>query len=276
MAENSLISMLKRGQESTDKLKALLVQHKLPTEFAELENISGIFTEAVAMLQNVVASSQQLPTMEENDMYTNSSKKRRTQVEPKFGGRKRIDTYFRNKVIRQSIDDGFTWRKYGQKGIFSAKYPRSYFRCTYKNEENCQATRQVQQSEQQPGNYEITYIGEHTCKQAKKHCQEQEQSYIINFNSNTNNDIQHFASPPLSSSIKHEHEEEVMSNESPSVSFTTSDNEQVIPSSNFLGLELESIRPSDSFSMEFDGASLEFENIESVFSYDQFVSLFQE
>lgn len=84
MAENSVINMLKRGQESTDKLKALLVQHKLPIEFAELENISGVFTEAVAMLQNVVAS-----TMEENDMYTNSSKKRRTQLEPKFGGRKR-------------------------------------------------------------------------------------------------------------------------------------------------------------------------------------------
>ncbi|KAF3327359.1 putative WRKY transcription factor 70 [Carex littledalei] len=275
MAENSVINMLQRGQESTDKLKALLVQHKLPTEVAVLlEKISGVLTEALAMSQNVVASSEQLPTMGEKDMYTNSSKKRRTQVEPKFGGRKRADPNFCNKVIRQSIDDGFTWRKYGQKGIFSAKYPRSYFRCTYKHEENCQATRQVQQSEQQPGNYEITYFGEHTCKQAKKHCQEQEQSYIINFKSNTNNAIQHFASPPLSSSIKHEHEEEVMSNQTSSDSFTTSDHEQV-PCSNFLGLELESI-PSDSFSMEFDCASLEFENIESVFSYDHFVSLFSE
>ncbi|KAF3327360.1 putative WRKY transcription factor 70 [Carex littledalei] len=274
MAQNSVIDMLRKGQESTEKLKVVLVQHKLPPEVAFLlENISGVFTEAISMSQNIVASPEPLPTKDENDMYTNSSKKRRTQVAPKFGGRKRADPNFCNKVINQSIDDGFTWRKYGQKEIFSAKYPRSYFRCTYKHEENCQATRQVQQSEQQPGMYEITYIGDHTCKQAKKHCQEQEQSYNINFKSNTNNPIKHFPSPPLSSLIKHENEEEVMSNQTSSDNFTTFP-EQVITSSIFLGLELESIA-SDSFSMEFDGTSQEFENIESIFSYDQeFGSLF--
>ncbi|XP_078180920.1 WRKY DNA-binding transcription factor 70-like isoform X1 [Carex rostrata] len=275
MAENSVIGLLREGQESTEKLKVLLVQHKLPREVVSLlENISGVFTQAVAMSQNVVASPEPLPTRDENVMYTNSSKKRRTQVAPKFGGRKRADPNFCNKVIKQSIDDGFTWRKYGQKEIFSAKYPRSYFRCTHKYDEHCQATRQVQQSEQQPGKYEITYIGEHTCKQAKKHCQEQDQSYIINFKSNTNNQIKQFSSPPISSLIKHEHEEEVMSNQTSSDNFTTSP-EQVITSSDFWGLELESIA-SDSLSLEFDGASLEFENMESILSYDhEFGSLFQ-
>ncbi|XP_078180921.1 WRKY DNA-binding transcription factor 70-like isoform X2 [Carex rostrata] len=240
MAENSVIGLLREGQESTEKLKVLLVQHKLPREVVSLlENISGVFTQAVAMSQNVVASPEPLPTRDENVMYTNSSKKRRTQVAPKFGGRK-----------------------------------RSYFRCTHKYDEHCQATRQVQQSEQQPGKYEITYIGEHTCKQAKKHCQEQDQSYIINFKSNTNNQIKQFSSPPISSLIKHEHEEEVMSNQTSSDNFTTSP-EQVITSSDFWGLELESIA-SDSLSLEFDGASLEFENMESILSYDhEFGSLFQ-
>ncbi|KAJ4772027.1 WRKY DNA-binding protein 70 [Rhynchospora pubera] len=273
MGECSVIDVLQRGQEWTDELKALLVQLKLPSDQVEplLGNISGAFSEAIAMSQNIVASPDQtLPSTDENDMDTISSKKRRTQATPKFGGRKRANNSC-NKVLSKSIDDEYQWRKYGQKEIFGAKYPRSYFRCTHKNDQNCQATRQVQQSEKQPDMYEITYIGEHTCKEAKKHCQKQEASYMINFNPNTNNAlIQHFSSPPLSS-IKHEQEEEVMSNQTSPGSIIS--HEQVNIPSEFLDMEPIA---SDSFSMDFDGSSLELENISSIFSFDQqYCSLFQ-
>ncbi|KAI4318938.1 hypothetical protein MLD38_032591 [Melastoma candidum] len=32
------------------------------------------------------------------------------------------------------VDDGHTWRKYGQKPIHGSDFPRSYFRCTHKND----------------------------------------------------------------------------------------------------------------------------------------------
>ncbi|XP_060180122.1 probable WRKY transcription factor 41 [Lycium barbarum] len=63
-------------------------------------------------------------------------------------------------------DDGYSWRKYGQKDILGAKYPRSYYRCTYRHMQNCWATKQVQRSDDDPTVFEITYRGTHNCHQA--------------------------------------------------------------------------------------------------------------
>ncbi|XP_062027121.1 probable WRKY transcription factor 53 [Rosa rugosa] len=60
-------------------------------------------------------------------------------------------------------EDGHSWRKYGQKDILGAKYPRSYYRCTFRNTQNCWATKQVQRSDEDPTIFEITYKGKHTC-----------------------------------------------------------------------------------------------------------------
>ncbi|XP_059629096.1 probable WRKY transcription factor 30 [Cornus florida] len=61
------------------------------------------------------------------------------------------------------LDDGFNWRKYGQKDILGAKYPRGYYRCTHRNVQGCLATKQVQRSDEDPTIFEITYRGRHTC-----------------------------------------------------------------------------------------------------------------
>lgn len=102
-------------------------------------------------------------------------------------------------------DDGYSWRKYGQKDILGAKYPRSllfsslllskkkedhhthththtnrantntsvcvhinrsYYRCTYRVVQNCWATKQVQRSDDDPTVFEITYKGAHVCNQS--------------------------------------------------------------------------------------------------------------
>ncbi|XP_051119109.1 probable WRKY transcription factor 53 [Andrographis paniculata] len=64
------------------------------------------------------------------------------------------------------IDDGYSWRKYGQKDILGAKYPRSYYRCTYRMVQNCWATKQVQRSDEDPTVFDLTYKGTHTCNQS--------------------------------------------------------------------------------------------------------------
>ncbi|XP_030491366.2 WRKY DNA-binding transcription factor 70 isoform X1 [Cannabis sativa] len=67
-----------------------------------------------------------------------------------------------------TLEDGQAWRKYGQKEILNAEYPRAYFRCTRKYDQGCRATRQVQQIQDNPKLYQTTYIGEHTCKNILK------------------------------------------------------------------------------------------------------------
>ncbi|XP_010266464.1 PREDICTED: probable WRKY transcription factor 41 [Nelumbo nucifera] len=62
--------------------------------------------------------------------------------------------------------DGYGWRKYGQKDILGAKYPRAYYRCTHRNLQGCLATKQVQRSDEDPSVFDITYRGNHTCNRA--------------------------------------------------------------------------------------------------------------
>ncbi|XP_065864941.1 probable WRKY transcription factor 53 [Euphorbia lathyris] len=61
------------------------------------------------------------------------------------------------------LDDGYNWRKYGQKHTLGAKFPRGYYRCTHGIIGGCSATKQVQRSDQDPTIFDITYHGTHTC-----------------------------------------------------------------------------------------------------------------
>ncbi|KAL6980860.1 WRKY transcription factor [Sarracenia purpurea var. burkii] len=61
------------------------------------------------------------------------------------------------------MEDGYAWRKYGQKEIMNAKFPRCYFRCAYKHDEGCLATKQVQIIQENPHFYQTTYFGRHSC-----------------------------------------------------------------------------------------------------------------
>ncbi|KAK8563738.1 hypothetical protein V6N13_006026 [Hibiscus sabdariffa] len=55
-------------------------------------------------------------------------------------------------------DDGYKWRKYGQKSIKNSPYPRSYYKCT---NPRCSAKKQVEKSRDDPDTLIITYEGLH-------------------------------------------------------------------------------------------------------------------
>ncbi|KAK1556164.1 hypothetical protein QYE76_027179 [Lolium multiflorum] len=60
-------------------------------------------------------------------------------------------------------DDGYSWRKYGQKEILGAQHPRAYYRCTHRKTQGCAAIKQVQRADEDPTLYDVTYHGTHTC-----------------------------------------------------------------------------------------------------------------
>ncbi|KAL5973361.1 WRKY Transcription Factor [Asimina triloba] len=55
-------------------------------------------------------------------------------------------------------DDGYKWRKYGQKSIKNSPNPRSYYRCT---NPRCSAKKQVERSTEDPDTLVVTYEGIH-------------------------------------------------------------------------------------------------------------------
>ncbi|XP_043690697.1 probable WRKY transcription factor 49 [Telopea speciosissima] len=55
-------------------------------------------------------------------------------------------------------DDGYKWRKYGQKSIKNNPFPRSYYRCT---NPRCSAKKHVEKSSDEPDTFLVTYEGLH-------------------------------------------------------------------------------------------------------------------
>ncbi|CAN6301006.1 unnamed protein product [Urochloa humidicola] len=66
--------------------------------------------------------------------------------------------------ITATLEDGHVWRKYGQKEIQNSPHPRSYYRCTHKSDQGCNAKRQVQACEADASKFVVSYYGVHTCR----------------------------------------------------------------------------------------------------------------
>nr|QGQ64025.1 WRKY transcription factor 2 [Santalum album] len=57
------------------------------------------------------------------------------------------------------LDDGYRWRKYGQKAVKNNIFPRSYYRCTH---QGCSVKKQVQRLSKDEGVVVTTYEGMHS------------------------------------------------------------------------------------------------------------------
>ncbi|EOX93030.1 hypothetical protein QUC31_003944 [Theobroma cacao] len=80
----------------------------------------------------------------------NKPKKEKRQREPRFA--------FLTKSEIDHLEDGYRWRKYGQKAVKNSPYPRSYYRCT---SQKCTVKKRVERSFQDPSVVITTYEGQH-------------------------------------------------------------------------------------------------------------------
>ncbi|EER96328.1 WRKY transcription factor 6 [Sorghum bicolor] len=72
-----------------------------------------------------------------------------------------MDAASRMTVLQNGVHDSYTWRKYGQKEILGARFPRSYYKCGRRP--GCPAKKHVQQCDADPSKLEVTYLEAHTC-----------------------------------------------------------------------------------------------------------------
>ncbi|XP_022723074.1 probable WRKY transcription factor 48 isoform X1 [Durio zibethinus] len=77
-------------------------------------------------------------------------KNQKRQREPRFA--------FMTKSEIDHLDDGYRWRKYGQKAVKNSPYPRSYYRCT---SAGCGVKKRVERSSDDPMIVVTTYEGQH-------------------------------------------------------------------------------------------------------------------
>ncbi|CAI9768775.1 unnamed protein product [Fraxinus pennsylvanica] len=66
---------------------------------------------------------------------------------------------FQTRSLVDILDDGYRWRKYGQKAVKNNKFPRSYYRCTY---QGCNVKKQVQRLSKDEEIIVTTYEGMHS------------------------------------------------------------------------------------------------------------------
>ncbi|XP_024972939.1 probable WRKY transcription factor 70 [Cynara cardunculus var. scolymus] len=169
------IQELTQGQPLINKLRDMR-----PEEIeSDLRSADGVVGQILGMFDNTLSilSSTEIPYIPTGDMQSSGSwdgqtsedhdetVKTVTPVKTKRGCyKRRKDSTTYTKLVSNPVDDGYAWRKYGQKPILNATYQRNYFRCTHKVDQGCQATKQVQMTEDKPPRYRITYNGHHTCK----------------------------------------------------------------------------------------------------------------
>ncbi|KAM0858030.1 hypothetical protein ACQ4PT_048084 [Festuca glaucescens] len=65
---------------------------------------------------------------------------------------------FQTKSENDVLDDGYRWRKYGQKAVKNSAFPRSYYRCTH---HTCNVKKQVQRLAKDTSIVVTTYEGVH-------------------------------------------------------------------------------------------------------------------
>ncbi|CAA7389235.1 unnamed protein product [Spirodela intermedia] len=142
----------KKARELGENLPRVASQtHQL---LATCKEIAAEFSDAVDRLSSAQALEGEVPVSD-----------RRREEDSKDGGRtstRRVAAVEGN--LDALPDDGYTWRKYGQKNILHSRFPRSYYRCTHKNFYGCEAKKQVQRLDDDPYTYEITYCGDHSCR----------------------------------------------------------------------------------------------------------------
>ncbi|PWA75564.1 WRKY domain-containing protein [Artemisia annua] len=135
----------------------LLAPQHIPTDSFEADNniysgptITDIETALLASsYTNSTPDFSSLARVSSSDMERGMS-----------GGRVENSKYILKMKSSSNVmaDDGYKWRKYGQKSIKNSSNPRSYYKCT---NPHCGAKKQVERSNDDPDTLIITYEGLH-------------------------------------------------------------------------------------------------------------------
>ncbi|KAG2313686.1 hypothetical protein Bca52824_025243 [Brassica carinata] len=155
------VEVLLRGQESANLLKMVL-EHQT-TSSVSIEPLFDTVLDSFSFTLSLFTSPNTQP-------HRDSSQSKATPVKARKSPKKNsseeecLEQYIHDSPT-PICNDGFTWRKYGQKKIKASSHQRCYYRCAYSKDRNCNATKRVQQIQDSPSSvYRTTYLGKHVCE----------------------------------------------------------------------------------------------------------------
>ncbi|XP_022147296.1 probable WRKY transcription factor 46 isoform X2 [Momordica charantia] len=175
MEHKSLITELTQGKELALQLRTHLHPASSSQEacFFLTEMIQSSFEKALSLLNwTPLPTDQPINAGEQHDCSATPKKRNNTTTKDVLKKRKLLPRWTEEVKVCSGtapegpLNDGYNWRKYGQKDIHGANFPRCYYRCTHRHVRGCLATKQVQRSDSDPNIFEVTYRGRHTCSQS--------------------------------------------------------------------------------------------------------------
>lgn len=134
------------------------------------QNSSSISSSSNEAANNVDQENNRRSTQEEDeeqhddddddDLEKNTTNKQLLKPKKKNPKKQREPRFaFMTKSDIDHLDDGYRWRKYGQKAVKNSPFPRSYHRCT---SVACGVKKRVERSSDDPTIVITTYEGTHT------------------------------------------------------------------------------------------------------------------
>ncbi|XP_052173947.1 WRKY DNA-binding transcription factor 70-like [Diospyros lotus] len=172
------IKELIQGHESAKQLRSILRDARSLAATKDLANkISRSFENAISIILDGHGAGDQVSKTPANSLTRSPfsvgwKSKDSGKFTKSFAVKYRRSWYNRRnkgqtwtKHTPTSVADHYKWKKYGQKEIVNCLHPRSYYRCAHKDDRGCEATKQVQQIQNNPAEmYRTIYHGHHTCQ----------------------------------------------------------------------------------------------------------------
>ncbi|KAJ7959289.1 WRKY transcription factor [Quillaja saponaria] len=179
--KKTLLDELTQGRELARQLEIYLNVPSSSVEAREflVQKIKSAFEKALAMCGISVPvgepepshpTGHPIPFSESPPSVSRSPRREESDREGTSRKRETLPRWLKRIQVSSAMglgdippEDGYSWRKYGQKEILGSKYPRGYYRCIHKYIQGCRALKQVQRSNEDPTVLEIVYRGIHTC-----------------------------------------------------------------------------------------------------------------
>ncbi|KAG1342020.1 putative WRKY transcription factor 4 [Cocos nucifera] len=95
---------------------------------------------ATSLTQNTSSPINATPTQEMSTLTSNTDNNTFESAEGSHSEQRSQPTAL---IIEKPADDGYNWRKYGQKMVKGSEYPRSYYKCTHPD---CRVTKKIERS----------------------------------------------------------------------------------------------------------------------------------